>query len=640
MKKSLLLVSALSVCLFAGAQTRELSKTYKAQVRPVDMGISNPEINANQTGGDDFGGIVNRSGDIFKTQISTSGNVFGIFSVDQTVLTTQPELNTVTFGTRAGGAMGATGNDLRIAYSSDLGTTWTNFVVQPAANKNFRYPSVATYNPQGNTDPANMYAIFSGPYTNASGWEGQYWGSVKFDGTTDKNVTYEPNASNIYLNHMNIGLCVTPSGKVHVASQKLTGTEASYQSQGFEILNGTFNETTKVVDWELPRVTVNPLLGDDNRIDAATLAFSPDGSVGYLVCSGIDTDENYNPYGVEWPVVYKTTDDGQTWEKTEPFDFSTIGVFNEMLYPTRANLDFVCPRYTNKWKTGNRGNGATVDNQGNLHISGIMVGTYSINPDSLTYFYTEEPTLVFDLFMKGDGTWDAMFVDSIRTEVVDETDPFGMGWDQRIYMTRSDDGAKVFTTWTDTDPILWGGGMTTNLQPDIFIWGHNLITEQVAGPVNVTAYGDYWGDNRWSHVSNMVLESDEFYTIPMSTSASSTSGGNQDQPMSHYYVGGVGYTYQEVAVNDVKAISNASVSQNYPNPSNGTTQFVVSLDKAASVSVDVYNLVGQRVNGISAQKYSAGDNTITLNTTTLKAGVYMYTVTVNGERYSRKMTVK
>ncbi|HLO91876.1 MAG TPA: hypothetical protein VK172_11995, partial [Lentimicrobium sp.] len=475
MKKSLLLVSALGICLFAGAQTRELSKTYKAQVRPVDMGINNPEINANQTGGEDFGGIINRSGDILKTQISSSSNAFGIFSVDQTVLTTQPALNTVTFGCRAGGPMGATGNDLRVAYTSDLGATWTNYVIAAATNKNFRYPSVATYNPQGNTDPANMYAIFSGPYTNASGWEGQFWGSVKFDGTTDKNVTYEPNAASIYLNHMNIGLCATPTGNIHVASHKLNGTSAAYTEEGWEVLNGVFNESTKTVDWDLPRVAVNPApLGDDNRMDASSLVFSPDGSVGYLLGTGVDLDQTYNPYGVEWPIVYKTTDHGQTWEKTEPFDFSTIAVFNEMLYPTIANLDFVCPRWYNKWVGGNRGNGATVDMNGNLHISGIIRSTNSIHPDSLNYFYTLEPQLIFDVYMKGDGTWDAMFVDTVRTEVVDDTDPFGMGWDQRIYMTRSDDGAKVFTTWTDTDPLLWGGGMTTNLQPDIFIWGHNM----------------------------------------------------------------------------------------------------------------------------------------------------------------------
>jgi len=640
MKKSLLLGAALSLCLMAGAQQRDFSRVYKAEKRPVDATLNNPETNPALQGENDFGGIINRSGEILKTKVSSSSNVYGIFSVDQTVITTLPELNTVVFGNRAGGTMGATGNDLRVAYSSDLGANWSNFVIPGLTNKNFRYPSVAVYNPAGNTDPANMYAIVSGPYTGASTWEGQFFGSVKFGGTDDRNITYELNQSNVYLNHMNIGLNVTPSGDVHVASQRLNGTSASYTSAGWEVLNGTFNMATKAVDWDLPRVTVNPELGDDNRIDASRLVFSPDGTIGYLLCTGVDLDQAYNPYGVEWPVVYKTTDGGATWEKTEPFDFSTIQVFNEMLYPTIANLDFVCPRWYNKWVGGNRSNGATVDKDGNLHIAGIIRSTNSVHPDSLNYFYTLEPQLAFDVFMKGDGTWDAMFIDTVRTEVVDDTDPFGMGWDQRFEMSRSDDGAKVFVSWADTDPALWGGDVTTNIQPDIYIWGHNLLTNQTAGPVNVTMFGDYWGDNRWTHVGNMVLEADENYYIPISTSNSSAPGGNQDQPMDHYYVSGVGFTYVEVAVKDVDAVKKTSVSQNYPNPVSDATQIVVSLTKTTKVSVDIYNLVGQKVAGIAPQTLTAGDHTMTLNAGQLKPGVYTYTVSAGNERISRKMTVR
>lgn len=639
MKKSLLLALALSFSLLAGAQQRNLSKVYKAEVRPIDASISNPEINLNQQGEDDFGGIINRSGEILKTKVSTSSNVFGIFSVDQTVITTHPELNFVAFGNRAGGSMGATGNDLRVAYSTDLGANWTNFIISAVTNKNFRYPSVATYNPAGNTDPANMYAIFSGPYTGAASWEGQFFGSVKFDGTTDKNVTYEPNQSTVYLNHMNIGLNVDAEGNVHVASQRLNGTEAAYTSEGWEVLNGTFNQSTNVVDWDLPRVTVQPDLGDENRIDASRLVFSPDGSVGYLLGTGVDLDQNYNPYGVEWPVVYKTLDNGVTWEKIEPFDFSTIGIFNEMLYPTIGNLDFVCPRWYNKWVGGNRSNGATVDKDGNLHIAGIIRSTNSIHPDSLNYFYTLEPVLMFDVFMKGDGTWDAAFVDTIRSAVV-ESDPFGMGWDQRVEMTRTDDGAKVFVTWADTDPTLWGGDITTNLQPDIYVWAHNLITNDFGGPENVTKYGDYWGDNRWTHVGNMVLEADEFYHIPISTSNSSTSGGTQDNPMDHNYVSGIGFSYGDVAVKDIKYSSFASVSQNYPNPVGETTQFVIALQKASNVSVDIYNMVGQKVAGISPRILSAGEHTLIFDAARLEPGIYTYTVTANNERISNKMVIK
>ncbi len=638
MKKSLLLFAVLGMGLLATAQQRDFTKLYKAEVRPLDYGRNYMELNSTQPNGNSSSELLNGSRDILKTQISSSSNVFGIFTLDQVVVTTEPDLDLVVFGNRAGGPMGATGNDLRYAWSTDLGINWTNFIITPGvANKNFRYPSTIFYNPEGNTDPANMYAIFSGPYTNASGWEGQYWGSVKFDGTTDKQITFEVNQPTVYINHMNIGLNVTPAGKVHVASQRLNGTEASYTSVGWEVLNGTFNTTTNQVDWELPRVVVNPQLGDDNRIDASSLVYSPDGSVGYLLGTGVDLDQEYNPYGVEWPVIYKTIDDGQTWEKIEPYDFSQIAIFNEMLYPTIANLDLVVPRWYNKWVGGNRNNGATVDMDGNLHISGIIRSTNSVHPDSLNYFYTLEPVLVFDVFMNGDGTWDAKFIDTLRSEVVPDTDPFGMGWDQRIQMSRSKDGSSVFTAWADTDPELWGGGMTTNLQPDIYTWGWNLFTGSISPAVNVTAMGDYWGDNLWLHVGDKALVNGTEYQIPMTTSAPSTPGTNQDNPMNHYYVSGVSIM---VKTNNIDVISNSAVSQNYPNPFKSQTQINLTLDKPADIALEVYNLVGQKVFSAPTRHYKEGTHTLNLNAGSLKPGVYVYSVIANGERVSRKMTVR
>lgn len=644
MKKTLLLGAALSLCLMAGAQQRNLTGVYKAQVRPADFNRNNPELITNQPGSDDFGGLSNRSGEIVKTKISTSSNVYGIFSMEQTVLTAQPDINLVAFGNRAGGDMGGTGNDLKVVYSTDLGASWTNFLITPGvANKNFRYPSIATFNPQGNTDPAKMYAIVSGPYTNAAGWEGQFFGSVKFDGTTDKNITFEPNEATVYINHMNIGLNVTNDGHVTVASNRLNGTEAAYTSEGWEVLHGMFNTNTNLVDWDLPRTKVQTDLADDNRIDANSLVFSPDGSVGYLLGTGIDNDDMYNMYGVEWPVVYKTTDHGASWDKIEPFDFSTIGIFNEMLYPTIGDLNFVCPRWYNKWIGGNRNNGATVDMNGNLHIAGIIRSTNSIHPDSLNYFYTEEPVLMFDVFMNGDGSWDAMFVDTVRSEVVEDTNPFGMGWDQRISMSRTDDGSKVFVNWADTDPTAWGGSITTNIQPDIYTWGFDLATRKHTLAVNQTTMGNYWGDNLWLHAGDKVIESDGNYWIPLSTSASTSTGGTQDNPMDHFYVGGVGFAEAQFIIQDVNVIeaqANTSVSQNYPNPFSNSTEVQITLNKRASVSVEVYNLVGQKVITIAPRNLEAGNHTLTINAGQLSTGIYTYSVIANGERVTKKMTVK
>lgn len=115
MKKSLLLSLAFSVSLFAGAQQRNFSKVHKVEPRKADFGLNYSNETASQNAGNSYEVLLNRSGDLLKTNVSSSSNLFGIFNTDQRVVSAIPEANMVVFGNRAGGSFGATGNDLRIA---------------------------------------------------------------------------------------------------------------------------------------------------------------------------------------------------------------------------------------------------------------------------------------------------------------------------------------------------------------------------------------------------------------------------------------------------------------------------------------------------------------------------------------------
>jgi len=640
MKKNLLLGLALSIGLFASAQQRDLTKIRKAEPRPIDLGLNNIHQGSYLNPETDGSVIYNKSGDLLKTSISSSSNLFGIFNTEQRVVSARPEANLIAFGNRAGGSFGATGNDLRICYSSDNGANFSNFVVNPQTGFNFRYPSAVIYNPAGNTDLNNMFAIYSGPYTDAAGWVGQYFGSARIGGT-DVHTTFENNESSVYINHLINGLTATPSGDIHVASQRLNGTEASYVADGWEVLNGTFNHSTNSVDWDLPRVKVQPALLEEGRIDATQMVFSPDGAVGYLFGTAVDADLEYNPYGVEWPVIYKTIDHGATWEKTEPFNFSEINAFYEYLWPTRADLDVVVPRWYNKWAApeNQSSNGATVDINGNLHIAGLVRSTYSFHPDSLSYTYSEEPLMIFDVFMNGDGTWNAQYVDSLRSEGLE--DFLTVSLDQRISMSRNADGSKVFVTWADTDPALWGGAVTTNMQPDVFIWGYDVTTQLYTNPVNVTALGDYWGDNFWLHVADYVLTEGSEYRIPITTTI---NGATENDPTTHQFLDGVGFSEADFLNTKTENLSSpaklATVSQNHPNPFSGISQVDVNLTASAVVSLEVYNLVGQKVYELPSRNLPTGTHSLTLNVANLKAGIYNYSVIANDNRITRKMVVR
>jgi hypothetical protein len=81
------------------------------------------------------------------------------------------------------------------------------------------------------------------------------------------------------------------------------------------------------------------------------------------------------------------------------------------------------------------------------------------------------------------------------------------------------------------------------------------------------------------------------------------------------------------------------VTQNFPNPVKGTTWFNVNLDKAATVVVEVSNLTGQKIMSLDKGVVNAGLQTYSIDCRQFAAGVYFYTVRINGIAYTHKMIV-
>jgi hypothetical protein len=82
------------------------------------------------------------------------------------------------------------------------------------------------------------------------------------------------------------------------------------------------------------------------------------------------------------------------------------------------------------------------------------------------------------------------------------------------------------------------------------------------------------------------------------------------------------------------------VSQNYPNPSTGTTYISLGLKKSTKVTVEVHDLVGKVVYKESKGQMTSGNHSLQLNTANWETGVYTYTVTAGGERMTRQMIVQ
>lgn len=84
------------------------------------------------------------------------------------------------------------------------------------------------------------------------------------------------------------------------------------------------------------------------------------------------------------------------------------------------------------------------------------------------------------------------------------------------------------------------------------------------------------------------------------------------------------------------------LSQNEPNPFNPTTTIRYTLDKAAVVTVDIYNAMGQRVRTFDLGTQPAGQGHVEWdgrdkNGDIVATGMYLYVLNAGSRRLSKKM---
>lgn len=639
MKKVTLILTALILTASVLAQNDLLRRIEKHDVRPADAG-RNITGEKNQVSAP---WLINNhapTGVLNKIPMMSSLNANGIFGYEQRFLAVDQTTNLFSYGNRAGGIFGNTGNDLKYKFTTDQGLTWDSAVMVSDGVKKFRYPSMMLFNPGNSASKDEIYGVMTGPVTEAD-WTDQYFGSIRLDGQFP-DMNYQANETGTYLNHMNIGLYCSPDGHVTVGSQRLNGATGAYTYHGWEILNGTFNAAEHKFDWQLPFLKVSPELLEEGRIDANAIVWSVDGSVGYLLGTAVDADPAYNPYGVEWPVILKTTDHGLTWNKTAPFDFASLPVWEEYLYPTRADLDKIIPRWYNKWASpdNQQTNGAIVDKEGNLHIFGLVRSTMSINPDSLNYFYTDEPILMFDVHMKPGGGWEAFFVDSLLTDNPPDNGPYGISWDHQLQMSKNADGSKIFMVWTDSDPNFG----TENLTPDIKGMGYDVVTGMATPVKNFTENSLYWMENWWIRIADQVFydAGNHTYMLPVTTS---TLAATSADPLVHQYFTGLELTDNDFSVitgrNDLHGkTAKTFVSGCTPNPFSDQARIAVVLEKSSPVTVHITTMTGERVTSLNFGPLSSGKNMLTIDGANLASGLYFYTVQSGDEKFTGKMIIE
>ncbi len=92
-------------------------------------------------------------------------------------------------------------------------------------------------------------------------------------------------------------------------------------------------------------------------------------------------------------------------------------------------------------------------------------------------------------------------------------------------------------------------------------------------------------------------------------------------------------------VKNYNSRSTFQLAQNFPNPFNGNSTFGYSLTEAGKASVSITDITGKIISTTDLGTKAAGSYTHTFNSNDLTAGIYFYSLTIDGVSVTKKMVV-
>ena len=97
------------------------------------------------------------------------------------------------------------------------------------------------------------------------------------------------------------------------------------------------------------------------------------------------------------------------------------------------------------------------------------------------------------------------------------------------------------------------------------------------------------------------------------------------------------FAYDELM--DVAQMPTSNDVNIYPNPITSNAQLELDLIQQSDVTIDIYNLLGERVQQVYNGKLASGSQKIQMNTENLNGGIYFVSININGEIISKKINV-
>ncbi len=613
--------------------------------------------------------------------LGTSLNPYGLIGGSRPAIASNPATNSVAFIRRGGPENG--GADFGSRYYYDLstngGSTFTlargilyNPNVRPGNPALGRYPQGVIYNPPGNTNPSNAYAIATGAVldgSNASGtatWGGFGYGIHKMDNSAPGVFKLQTSTDRFkYL--ISNSIAVLPNAKAISVEENLPdGGNATAVDDSMIVT--TLNITTSPLN-----ITASPTKiafpSFEGNISRPKIAFAPDGLVGYIAAVGAPID-NSEPKRVYVPMYSKTTDGGLTWSAAmsvplnsetlaDPLfvDCSFSGVKQSILGGDGDFIEFTDQpglQFRAFFSTTFEFD-ITVDAAGNLHFLApfMVAGWEDTDREPDFSVYPGIGGVMVDVYMRGNN-WKfrpLKLLNFWRGCVGDC--PGGanrIAEANRPGASRNADGTKLFFGWFDSDTLLVGEPANTsdvNNFPDFYVSGYDVISDNWAPARDLTgpspAYGTLFLGN---FASTVLTAANGNFLMPVTFAATTDEvlpdGSNlATLTTENYYLSGL-----EVAANAFTEANDADtcITANrwtnlekvglevsvFPNPVENKAYVVPMGNVGSTVKVTLVNSMGQVVKVTTVTDRKPAQH-IEVDTKDLKAGIYNCIVETKGK---------
>lgn len=408
---------------------------------------------------------------------------------------------------------------------------------------------------------------------------------------------------------------------------------------------------------------------------------NPDGSLGTSPLLDVDADgriyaafNNLMPVGEARTVVVATSEDqGSTWSPLNimptglisaletslgldviiqpgltPYQGSAFIVTspNEYSYFFRVAAGPFTPGDTTRFNITNHiilearysGGVWSLDTVANLalglSVEGVSVEYPEYSIDEVRTAQRGTPHIVVDaagrsieleVAKTGDGNLLVKYLDEVPGKIIEINPPVAL-------MVISDQGDTIDAS-AALDTLIW---------TDIFVTSRPLSGGTWKTPVNVS------NDMAFNKSTYMPREVPSLQQIPLIQIQSVGSTNAMFANMPPTLIGALSNrpgVVQFAVVNDVTDVADErtfdfNVNSVAPNPSNNTAELTFTLDNGATVTAELFDVLGNKIRTVIAPSFiSAGLHGVSVDVNTLTAGQYYVTVNVDGKRVTRSLVV-